>query len=382
MTHWLLPEGISDVLPHEARRIEDMRRALLDLYRGYGYELVIPPLIEYVESLLIDQAPDLDLRTFKLVDQASGRLMGVRPDTTPQAARIDAHLLNRNGVVRLCYAGSVLHARPRHALAVREPFQVGAELYGHVGPAADIEIVELAVLSLRVTGMAGIHLDLGHPGVLRALLAQDPPARPAEEAIVAALNAKDQRALHEASAGLGEATRAALGALLRLQGDAAVLADARRLLPASAAVAAALDALERVAEACPADRVSIDLADLLGYRYHTGVSFVAYVAGLTDAVLRGGRYDDIGRSFGRSRPATGFSIDLRDLSRLPGGSGEAAILAPAQDDASLNAFVRALRAQGEVVVRQLEGDAAPDGRDFDREIRRRGDGWAVVARHS
>ncbi|HVJ59511.1 MAG TPA: ATP phosphoribosyltransferase regulatory subunit [Burkholderiaceae bacterium] len=382
MTHWLLPEGISDVLPHEARRIEDMRRALLDLYRGYGYELVIPPLIEYVESLLIDQAPDLDLRTFKLVDQASGRLMGVRPDTTPQAARIDAHLLNRNGVVRLCYAGSVLHARPRHALAVREPFQVGAELYGHVGPAADIEIVELAVLSLRVTGMAGIHLDLGHPGVLRALLAQDPPARPAEEAIVAALNAKDQRALHEASAGLGDATRAALGALLRLQGDAAVLADARRLLPASAAVAAALDALERVAEACPADRVSIDLADLLGYRYHTGVSFVAYVAGLTDAVLRGGRYDDIGRSFGRSRPATGFSIDLRDLSRLPGGSGEAAILAPAQDDASLNAFVRALRAQGEVVVRQLEGDAAPDGRDFDREIRRRGDGWAVVARHS
>jgi ATP phosphoribosyltransferase regulatory subunit len=382
MTHWLLPEGISDVLPHEARRIEDMRRALLDLYRGYGYELVIPPLIEYVESLLIDQAPDLDLRTFKLVDQASGRLMGVRPDTTPQAARIDAHLLNRNGVVRLCYAGSVLHARPRHALAVREPFQVGAELYGHVGPAADIEIVELAVLSLRVTGMAGIHLDLGHPGVLRALLAQDPPARPAEEAIVAALNVKDQRALHEASAGLGEATRAALGALLRLQGDAAVLADARRLLPASAAVAAALDALERVAEACPADRVSIDLADLLGYRYHTGVSFVAYVAGLTDAVLRGGRYDDIGRSFGRSRPATGFSIDLRDLSRLPGGSGEAAILAPAQDDASLNAFVRALRAQGEVVVRQLEGDAAPDGRDFDREIRRRGDGWAVVARHS
>ena len=382
MTHWLLPEGISDVLPHEARRIEDMRRALLDLYRGYGYELVIPPLIEYVESLLIDQAPDLDLRTFKLVDQASGRLMGVRPDTTPQAARIDAHLLNRNGVVRLCYAGSVLHARPRHALAVREPFQVGAELYGHVGPAADIEIVELAVLSLRVTGMAGIHLDLGHPGVLRALLAQDPPARPAEEAIVAALNAKDQRALHEASAGLGDATRAALGALLRLQGDAAVLADARRLLPASAAVAAALDALERVAEACPADRVSIDLADLLGYRYHTGVSFVAYVAGLTDAVLRGGRYDDIGRSFGRSRPATGFSIDLRDLSRLPGGSGEAAILAPAQDEASLNAFVRALRAQGEVVVRQLEGDAAPDGRDFDREIRRRGDGWAVVARHS
>jgi ATP phosphoribosyltransferase regulatory subunit len=382
MTHWLLPEGISDVLPHEARRIEDMRRALLDLYRGYGYELVIPPLIEYVESLLIDQAPDLDLRTFKLVDQASGRLMGVRPDTTPQAARIDAHLLNRNGVVRLCYAGSVLHARPRHALAVREPFQVGAELYGHVGPAADIEIVELAVLSLRVTGMAGIHLDLGHPGVLRALLAQDPPARPAEEAIVAALNAKDQRALHEASAGLGDATRAALGALLRLQGDAAVLADARRLLPASAAVATALDALERVAEACPADRVSIDLADLLGYRYHTGVSFVAYVAGLTDAVLRGGRYDDIGRSFGRSRPATGFSIDLRDLSRLPGGSGEAAILAPAQDDASLNAFVRALRAQGEVVVRQLEGDAAPDGRDFDREIRRRGDGWAVVARHS
>ena len=382
MTHWLLPEGISDVLPHEARRIEHMRRSLLDLYRSYGYELVIPPLIEYVESLLIDEAPDLDLRTFKLVDQASGRLMGVRPDTTPQVARIDAHLLNRSGVVRLCYAGSVLHARPRHALAVREPFQVGAELYGHVGPAADIEIVELAVLSLRVTGMAGIHLDLGHPGVLRALLAQDPPATVAEEAIVAALNAKDQRALHEASVGLRAETRAGLGALLRLQGDLAILDEARRLLPVSAAVGAALDALARVATSCPADRVSIDLADLLGYRYHTGVSFAAYVAGLPDAVLRGGRYDDIGRSFGRSRPATGFSIDLRDLSRLPGGNGAAAILAPAQDDASLNAFVRALRAQGEVVVRQLEGDAVPDGRDFDREIRRRGDGWAVVPRHS
>jgi ATP phosphoribosyltransferase regulatory subunit len=382
MTHWLLPEGISDVLPHEARRIEDMRRALLDLYRGYGYELVIPPLIEFVESLLIDEAPDLDLRTFKLVDQASGRLMGVRPDTTPQAARIDAHLLDRTGVVRLCYAGSVLHARPRHALAVREPFQVGAELYGHVGPAADIEIVELAVLSLRVTGMADIHLDLGHPGVLRALLAPDPPATVAEEAIVAALNAKDQRALHDASAGLREQTRSALAALVELQGDLAVLGEARRRLPASTAVSAALEALTRVAESCQADRVSIDLADLLGYRYHTGVSFVAYVAGLPDAVLRGGRYDDIGRSFGRSRPATGFSIDLRDLSRLPGGNGEAAILAPAQEDASLNAFVRALRAQGEVVVRQLEGDAVPDGREFDREIRRRGDGWDVVPRHS
>jgi ATP phosphoribosyltransferase regulatory subunit len=342
----------------------------------------MPPLIEYVESLLIDEAPDLDLRTFKLVDQASGRLMGVRPDTTPQVARIDAHLLNRTGVVRLCYAGSVLHARPRHALAAREPFQVGAELYGHAGPAADVEIVELAVLSLRVAGMAQIHLDLGHPGVLRAILAEDAAAQAAEEAIVAALNAKDGRALQQACGGATTRTQDALTQLLRLHGGLDILAAARHALPAAPAVGAALDALERVAQTCAADRVSIDLADLLGYRYHTGVSFVAYVAQLASAVLRGGRYDDIGRSFGRARPATGFSIDLRDLTRLPGGNGQAAILAPPGDEPSLIAFVRALRAQGEVVVRQLDRDAAPDGRDYDREIRRRGDGWAVVQRQA
>ena len=274
MTRWLLPEGISDVLPDEARRVEELRRALLDLYASYGYQLVIPPLIEYLDSLLTGTGRDLDLRTFKLVDQLSGRQLGLRADITPQTARIDAHILNRKGVVRLCYAGSVLHTRPAHPLATRQPIQVGAELYGHDGPAADAEVQELAVASLRRAGVARVWLDLGHTGIVRALLA-DAPAAVAED-ILEALAAKDVPALREAAARAAPATAAAVLALTRLHGDAGVIDEARRILPPTRPIARALDDLARLADASRADAVSVDLADLHGYRYYTGVNFAAY----------------------------------------------------------------------------------------------------------
>jgi ATP phosphoribosyltransferase regulatory subunit len=380
MARWLLPEGISDVLPHEARRLEALRRVLLDLYRGYGYELVIPPLAEYVDSLLTGAGADLDLRTFKLVDQQSGRMMGLRADTTPQVARIDAHILNRRGVARLCYAGSVLHARPLHPLATREPFQVGAELYGHAGLAADAEILELAVESLRSAGIERVRLDLGHTGVVRAILGADAGAAGAADEILAALIAKDVPALADTVAGLDPLAGDALLALARLHGGRAVIAQARSVLPPLPEIGRALDDLEQLARRTTADELSIDLADLHGYRYHTGVTFAAYAPALPGAILRGGRYDDIGRAFGRARPATGFSIDLRDLTRGQDDGARAAILAPPDDDPQLAALVRSLRAHGEIVVRRLAPDEVVDGVDFDRELKRVDGRWTVVAR--
>ncbi len=379
MARWLLPEGISDVLPREARRLEQLRRVLLDLYRGYGYELVMPPLAEYVDSLLTGAGADLDLRTFKLVDQQSGRMMGLRADTTPQVARIDAHILNQRGVARLCYAGSVLHARPLHPLATREPFQIGAELYGHAGLAADAEILELAVESLRRAGIERVRLDLGHTGVVRAILGAA-AGDAAGDDILAALIAKDLPALQDAVAAIDAAAGAALLALARLHGGRTVIAQARAELPPLPAIARALDELEQLARCTTADELSIDLADLHGYRYHTGVTFAAYAPALPGAILRGGRYDDIGRAFGRARPATGFSIDLRDLTRGQDDGARAAILAPPDDDPQLAALVRSLRASGEIVVRQLAPDELVDGSDFDRELKRIDGRWTVVAR--
>ncbi len=244
MARWLLPEGISDTLPAEAQHIESLRRRLLDLYRVHGYELVIPPLIEYLDSLLTGTGRDLDLRTFKLVDQLSGRQLGLRADITPQTARIDAHILNRRGVVRLCYAGSVLHTRPAHPLATRQPVQVGAELYGHASLAADLEVQRLALESLRLAGLTDIRMDFGHTGVVRALLAADPAAQPLADDLLAALGAKDRAALRVLAAQLAPATARALDVLVTLHGaPAAVLAQAREQLPAMPAIARALDDL-------------------------------------------------------------------------------------------------------------------------------------------
>ena len=382
MARWLLPEGISDVLPSEALFLEQLRRGALDLYRGYGYELVVPPLLEYTDSLLTGVGADLDLRTFKLVDQLSGRLLGLRADITPQVARIDAHILNRAGVVRLCYAASVLHARPLHPLATREPFYVGAELFGHESVAADAEVLELAVRTLALAQVERVRFDLGHTRILRALLELDPAAKMFAEDIVAALSAKDAAALAPLTAGLAAPARAALRDLIRLHGDERVLAAARDELPARPAVVAALDELQGLVEVLKrlGAPVSVDLADLHGFRYHTGATFAAYAAGWPVALARGGRYDDIGRAFGRARPATGFSIDLRELARLREGAAPRAILAPAHGDGEAAALVEGLRAAGEVVIGRLGDDDRIDGLQCDREIRKVAGAWQVVER--
>jgi len=381
MSRWLLPEGIADVLPDEAARIERLRRSLLDRYRGYGYELVMPPLIEYLDSLLTGTGRDLDLRTFKLVDQISGRQLGLRADITPQTARIDAHILNRNGVVRLCYAGAVLHTRPSHPLAAREPLQVGAELYGYSGLAADAEIQRLAAESLRIAGVPRLHFELGHTGIPRALLATDPQALERADDILAALGAKDVPELRRLlGAPIASRTRDALLALTRMHGaPAAVIAQARSRLPPLEPVARALADLERLAGDLAADEVTIDLADLHGYRYYTGVNFAAY-GDAAGPLLRGGRYDDIGRAFGRARCATGFSIDLREVARADGDPQRRPILAPCDSDASLQVVIDRLRADGEVVIQQLDAGQSIELDAIPLELRRVDGEWRVAER--
>jgi ATP phosphoribosyltransferase regulatory subunit len=384
MARWLLPENLSDVLPQQARAIEQARRRLLDLYRTHGYELVVPPLLEHIDSLLTGTGSDLSLQTFQIVDQLSGRTLGVRADTTPQVARIDSHILGREGVARLCYAGPTLHARPLHPLASREPLQVGAELYGESGTAADAEVLELAVLSARSLAGGPVQIDLGHSGVVRALLGETVEA-PGADDILASLRAKDPSALARAIEGRPAAQGRALQSLLAMHGGVEVIGRARAGLPASAALAAALDELELLAGGCSADEVSVDLADLHGFRYHTGVTFAAWQSGLAAPLLRGGRYDDIGAAFGRARPATGFSIlDLRESVPWARETPVRAILAPLPGDAALRELVAALRAQGEVVVRGTAGtgaDADPGvALAMDREVVREGGAWVVRAR--
>jgi ATP phosphoribosyltransferase regulatory subunit len=378
---WLLPEHIADVLPSEARRIEELRRKLLDLARGYGFELVIPPMLEHLESLLSGTGHALDLKTFKLVDQLSGRMLGVRADTTPQVARIDAHLLNRRGVARLCYCGPVLHARPDSPMATREPLQFGAEIYGHAGLEADLEIADLALDGLAAAGVAAPVLDMGDARIVRSLLAGQGGA-PVDD-IVAALTLKDRSAVETLSAGLPVPTRDALLTLLELYGGAEVLAEARRRLPAHPAIAAALDDLawleQHLRAAHPTIEIGFDLSDMSGYTYYSGVRFSVYAVGSTDALLRGGRYDEVGAVFGRNRPAVGFSLDLRQLSAaMPAAPLRAAIRAPWSEDAGLRAAIRALRADNETVVCALPGhDHETQEFACDRELVATGDQWTL-----
>lgn len=357
MPNWLLPENIADVLPLEARKIEDLRRRLLDHFRLYGYELVMPPLLEYLESLLCGAGQDLELRTFKLVDQLSGRTLGVRADMTTQVARIDAHLLNRSSVTRLCYAGSVLHTRPSGLHATREPLQIGAEIYGHAGLDADVEIQDLLLASMSLAGMTQVRLDLCHVGIFHAILANDSIAKQNELSLYALLEAKDFPGLKEISAQFGEQTRNALMSLPKLYGDVAVLEQARQVLPKLPAIKTALDELTYLVSLAATHigaEVTIDLADLRGFHYHSGVTFAAYVPGLPNAVARGGRYDQVGESFGRARPATGFSLDLRELARLiPGAERKNAIMAPWGLESGLRQKIKELREQGEIVIQRL-----------------------------
>ena len=357
MPNWLLPENIADVLPSEARKIEELRRLMLDNFRLYGYELVMPPLLEYLESLMTGAGKDTDLRTFKLVDQLSGRMLGLRADMTTQVARIDAHLLNRATVTRLCYAGSVLHTRPSGLHATREPLQIGAEIYGHAGLEADAEIQELALASLALAGFDAVRLDLSHVGLLRAIIAQDAAAVRDEAALYTLLRAKDAPGLRALTAAYDPVTRDALLALPNLYGDIDVLARARQVLPPFPGVLKALAELAALAgSALGRAEVAIDLADLRGYQYESGAMFALYVPGLPNAVARGGRYDHVGEAFGRARPATGFSLDLRELARLlPTAERKHSIRAPWGSAPELKEKIAELRKAGEVVIQSMPG---------------------------
>src|SRR6185503_8181866 len=352
---WLLPEHIADVLPAQARRIEELRRTLLDLARSYGFELVMPPLLEYLESLLSGTGRELDLQTFKLVDQLSGRTLGLRADSTPQVARIDAHMLNRSGVVRLCYCGPVLHARAAGAGATREPLQFGAEVYGHEGLAADVEVLDLMLECLHVAGIDDAVVDLADSRVVRAVLAGVPVDAARLDAVYAALAAKDAAEIRSLSAAFPAPARQGLEALIGLYGDDAVLDEAERALPGRAGIAAALAELRLLAASArrghPRARVGFDLADSSGYAYYSGARFAAYARGASDAIARGGRYDEVGAIFGRNRPAVGFGLDVKDLAMLsrPPVPPEP-IVAPSSDDVALRETMRALRAHGEIVV--------------------------------
>ena len=313
---WLLPEHIEDILPAEAMRIELLRRGILDLFFEKKYELVMPPLVEFTDSLLTGTGHDLDLRTFKLVDQLSGRMMGVRADITPQVARIDAHLLNRKGVTRLCYCGSVLHARPAGPGATREPIQIGAEIYGHAGIDSDLEIQSLLCQALAAAGVNGVRMDVGHVAVFRSLVRSAGIGAGLEGDLFEALQKKDVPSLKGLTKKLDAKTRAALLLLPELYGGREVLALAAKKLPDIANLRSALKTLQALADACPIP-LSFDLAELRGYHYHSGVVFDAYCDGGLGAasilIARGGRYDEVGKAFGRPRAATGFSIELRSL---------------------------------------------------------------------
>ncbi|WP_313624137.1 ATP phosphoribosyltransferase regulatory subunit [Achromobacter sp.] len=382
MGNWLLPESLADVLPAEARRIEELRRELLDLYRTYGFELVAPPLVEYIDSLLSGTGTDLDLRTCKLVDQLSGRTLGVRADMTPQVTRIDAHLLNRAGVTRLCYCGNVLHARPSDLLSSRELLQIGAEIYGHAGFEADLEIIQLVLETVAIAGVRNPRLDLCHPGVLRAILKSDPAAAELSQDAIRLMRDKDVPGLGELATrapGIRPDTLKALQLLPTLYGGPEVLKTARRDLPSLPGVAEALDALQAVVDAMPNVSFSVDLADVGGYAYHSGVKFALYAEGWHDALVSGGRYDDVSRAFGRARPATGFSLDLRKLAAgLPPAERARAVRAPWGQAPALTEAVRRLRRSGEIVVQVLPGHEQ-DQDEFvcDRELALQDGVWTV-----
>ncbi len=381
MSAWVLPDHIADVLPSEARHIEELRRDLLDMARCYGYELVMPPLLEHLESLLTGAGEALDLQTFKLVDQLSGRTMGLRADSTPQVARIDAHLLNRQGVTRLCYCGPVLHTRPGVPHATREPLQFGAEIYGHAGLEADLETLLLALDCLKVTRVQAPSVDMADARIVKALLQGVALEGDVLAQVHAALAAKDRSALSSLTQNFSPSSRQGLLALVQLYGDEKVLIEAEKVLPPLPAVREALLNLKWIASHLDGTNVSFDLADLRGYAYYTGTRFSIYAPGASDALVRGGRYDEVGAVFGRNRPATGFSLDIKALvGVLPARPLRAAIRAPWREAADLGAAIASLRAQGETVVCALPGhDSEIDEFHCDRELIQVAGQWVVQA---
>ena len=383
MRNWLLPEYIEDVLPAEAARIEQLRRSLLDLFRVHGYHYVIPPLLEYLESLITGVGHDLDLATFKVVDQLTGRLMGVRADTTPQAARIDAHMLNNQGVTRLCYAGSVLRTKPDGLAQTREPLQLGAELFGHAGVESDIEIQRLMVKALQAAGVKSLHIDFSHVGIFRSLVQQSQISKSLEQDLYTALQSKDKASVNSLTLKLSEQLRDALVILTELNGGADILDQAEQRLPAIAGITKALKELRQVSLKLADLGVDVcfDLSELRGYHYHSGLVFAAYAQGYSGPLALGGRYDEIGSVFGRARPATGFSLDLRGVvTALAPFELGAAIFAPFGDEPDLLVKISELRSAGEVVVQELPGHE--DHRkelNCDRKLVKLGSTWQVVA---
>ena len=387
LDRWLLPDGIEEVLPAEAARIEAARRQVLDLFRNWGYELVITPHIEYLESLLTGAGQDLELRTFKVTDPLSGRQMGFRADITPQVARLDAHSHRQEGPSRLCYVGSVLHARPRALSTSRSPIQIGAELYGDASTASDSEVISLMLEVLALVGVADVHMDLGHVGIYRGLVRAAGLSGDVEQQLFDALQRKAIDEVAALPAGLPAEPAAMLRALAELCGGREVLAQARvRLAAAPAEVQAALGELEELAERLagryPQLPLYFDLGELRGYHYHTGAVFAAFVPGVGQAIAQGGRYDDIGADFGRARPATGFSTDLKSLVTLGQGIQAEAVggvWAPQGVDAALWQAVLELRRSGRRVVQALPGQGLVDARaaGCDSELRLQEGGWQV-----
>ncbi len=380
MHNWLLPEFVEDVLPAEAIHIESMRRKTMDLLRVHGYQQVMPPLLEYVESLLTGSGSDMDLHMFKVIDQLSGRMMGLRADMTPQVARIDAHLLNFDGITRLCYANSVLHTVPSGITKTREPLQVGAELYGHSGLESDLEIQRLMLQCLSVSGVSEVHLDLGHVAVFRGLIRGAGISHELEAELYAVLQAKDISTLKELCAKLQPQTRAALLLLPELYGNRKILSDAASRLPDYPEIKSALNELCIAEEELKPviDKIAFDLADLRGYDYHTGVVFAAYANGCSNAVALGGRYDEIGKAFGRARPATGFSMDLRELSRMTKPpSYPKAISAPYDKrNKALESKIEQLRESGQIVVIEFP-EQKGKSLDCDRQLVFHDEQWIV-----
>ncbi|SEQ83335.1 ATP phosphoribosyltransferase regulatory subunit [Nitrosomonas sp. Nm51] len=380
MRNWLLPEYIEDILPAEALRIEIMRRRIIDLLMVHGYQQVFPPLLEYEESLLTGSGRDMSLQMFKVIDQLSGRMMGLRADMTPQVARIDAHLLNCDGITRLCYANSVLHTVPASLTQTREPLQIGAELYGHAGMESDIEIQRLMLACLAMAGLNQVHLDLGHVAVFRGIINNANISLEMEAELFAVLQAKDISTLKEICSGLQQNIRSALLLLPELYGGKEVLKVAKKRLPVQKQIASALDQLEWISDELQpiVETIAFDLADLRGYHYHTGMVFAAYARDCSNAIALGGRYDEIGKAFGRSRPATGFSMDLRELSRLveqaPYPKG---ISAPYdKKNKELDSIMARLRQQGHIVIMELPGQPEVT-LNCDRRLVMRNGEWKV-----
>ena len=381
MSAWVLPDHIADVLPSEARHIEELRRGLLDTACSYGYELVMPPLLEHLESLLTGTGEALNLQTFKLVDQISGRMLGLRADTTQQVARIDAHLLNRRGVTRLCYCGPVLHTWPDRPHATREPMQFGAEIFGHAGLEADLEVLELARACLDVAGVRGTSVDMADVRIVRGLLAGVEIDTETQRLVFAALASKDASELASLTKDFPATSRSGLRALMNLYGDYSVLDEAARALSGTPGIDGLLSDLRWLAARLGDARVTFDLSDLRGYSYYSGARFAIYAEGASDALVRGGRYDEVGAVFGRNRPAVGFSLDLKQVvGVVPMRALKPAIRAPWGEAEDVGAAISALRRRGETVVCVLPGhESEVDEFRCDRELVLAAGKWTVQA---